>query len=384
MAGTFRRRNCKCPLERQKQPRFRCTCGAKWYYRYDIVDPKTGKRKQKEVGGFRTKEEAEAEAVRIQSELLNGTYIEASKLTVGDYLLDFVENTLKQEVAPNTYEQRLAYVKNHIVPHIGKIKLTEFSPNHIQKFYTELREKYGAGHVQNIGNLLSKAFRQAERWNIIQRNPIPLVKKPSVSRKNAKMKVWTIGQQKQFLDYAMTGPKMYYALFLLGLTSGMRKGELLGLKWSDVDRKQGIVSVKRTIVYSNRSLYLKDMPKTEGSIRTIQVPEQTIKILRQLKISQKENSLDLVFPSPKTNGILYPNSLDKQFLKTVKESGVPRISFHGLRHTFATTLLGSNVNAKVVQEMLGHATIKTTMDTYSHVLPNMQKEAASQLSAVLF
>jgi integrase len=379
MAGSFRKRGCTCPPERK-----RCNCGAKWYYRYDIVEPKTGKRKQKEVGGFRTKEEAEAESIRIQAELQQGTYTEPSKITVEEFMLDFVKNTLKQEVAPNTYEQRLAYVKNHIGPLIGKIKLTDLSPVHIQKFYNKLRESYGSGHVQNIGNLLSKAFTQAIRWNMLNKNPVSLVKKPPTTRKNTTMKVWTVEEQKKFLTHSAGGPIGYYVLFLLALTSGMRKGELLGLKWEDIDTKQGIISIKRTLVFANKTLYLKDKPKTESSIRTIQIPEQTVKALRHLKISQKDNPNKVVFPSPKTNGLLYPNSLDKQFAKTLNEAGVPKINFHGLRHTFATTLLTSNVNPKIVQEMLGHATIKTTMDTYSHVLPNMQKEAAQHLSAMLF
>jgi len=379
MLGSYRRRGCKCPPERK-----RCTCGAKWYYRYDIIDPATGKRKQKEIGGFKTKEEAEEAAKKILAEIQQGTYVEPTKMTVEEFLLDFVENTLKGEVAPNTYEQRLSFVKNHIAPKIGKTKLSDLSPSQIQKFYNELREQYGAGHVQNIGNLLNKALTQAVRWNIISRNPAALVKKPSTSRKNAKMKTWTVEEQKKFLEYAKSESTFYYVMFLLALTSGMRKGELLGLKWDDVDTKRGIVSVKRTVVWAQKNLYLKDIPKTESSIRTIQIPEQTAKTLKKWQLACPANLLNLVFPSPKTNGILYPNSLDKAYQKAIRESGVPYISFHGLRHTFATTLLANNVNPKIVQEMLGHSTIKTTMDTYSHVLPNMQRSAADQLGAVLF
>jgi len=379
MLGSFRQRGCKCPPGRK-----RCTCGAKWYYRYDITDPATGKRKQKEVGGFRTKAEAEEAAKRIQYELQTGTYVEPAKMTVEEFLLDYVKNTLKNEVSPNTYEQRLAYVENHIAPRIGKIKLTDLKPMHIQKFYNELREHFTPGHVQNIGNLLTKALRQAERWDLIKRNPAALVKKPTTSRKNSKMKVWTVEEQKTFLEHVKSESEFYYTLFLLALTSGMRKGEILGLQWNDVDTKQGIVSVKRTAVWAQRNLYLKDMPKTESSIRTIQIPEQTSKALKRWKLACPANPMNLVFPSPKTNGILYPNSLDKAFQKAIRGASVPMISFHGLRHTFATTLLANNVNPKIVQEMLGHATIKTTMDTYSHVLPHMQRSAAEQLGAVLF
>ena len=377
--GSFRQRGCKCPPGRK-----RCTCGAKWYYRYDITDPVTGKRKQKEVGGFRTKAEAEEAAKRIQYELQTGSYVEPTKMTVEEFLLDYVQNTLKNEVAPNTYEHRLSYVKNHIAPRIGKIKLTDLKPTHIQKLYNELHEQFTPGYVQNVGNLLTKALRQAERWDLIKRNPATLVKKPATSRKNAKMKIWTVEEQKKFLEYVESESFFYYTLFLLALTSGMRKGEILGLQWGDVDIKQGIVSVKRTAVWAQRNFYLKDMPKTESSIRTIQVPEKTSKTLKRWQLACPANTLNLVFSSPKTNGILYPNSLDKAFHKMVRNAGVPTITFHGLRHTFATTLLANNVNPKIVQEMLGHATIKTTMDTYSHVLPNMQRSAAEQLGAVLF
>jgi integrase len=380
MAGTFRKRGCKCPPERK-----RCTCGAKWYYRYDITDPKTGRRKQKEVGGFRTKEEAQDAAIRIQAEILNGTYIEPSKLTVGEYLLDYVKNTLKNEVAPNTYEQRLAYVTNHIQPHIGAVLLADLTPQQVQKFYNTLREKHGSGHVQNIGNLLSKAFRQALVWNMISRNPIPLVKKPPTSRKNTKIKVWSAEEQRKFLSHVkQSAPQWCYTMFLLALTSGARKGELIGLKWGDVDLKSGVMSIKRTAVWAGKELYLKDTPKTESSIRTIQLPEKTIQELKKWKMACPANSLNLVFPSPKTNGLLYPNSFDKRFQSLVKSSGVTMISSHGTRHTFATTLLANGINPKVVQEMLGHSSIKTTMDTYAHVLPNMQKDAAAQLASVLF
>lgn len=377
--GSFRRRGCKCPPEQK-----RCTCGAKWYYRYDIIDPATGKRKQKEVGGFRTRQEAEEAAKRIQYELQTGTYVEPSKTTVESFLLEFVDNTLKHEVAPNTYEQRRAFVTNHIAPRIGKIALTSLKPMHVQKLYNDLLEQYGPGHVRNIGNFLTKALNQATQWGLIARNPANLVKKPSTSRRNPNMKVWTVEEQKKFLEYVKQESDFYYMLFLLALTSGMRKGEILGLQWNDVDTRRGFVSVKRTAVWAQRTLYLKDIPKTESSIRTIQIPEQTSKALKRWKLACPANPMNLVFPSPKTNGILYPNSLDKAFQKAIRGASVPMISFHGLRHTFATTLLANNVNPKIVQEMLGHATIKTTMDTYSHVLPHMQRSAAEQLGAVLF
>ena len=377
--GSFRRRGCKCPKSAK-----RCTCGAKWYYRYDIIDPATGKRKQKEVGGFQTLREAEEAAKRIQYELQTGTYMEPTKTTVESYLLEYVDTVLKNEVARNTYEQRRAYVVNHIAPKIGKIPLTSLSPQHVQKLYSELLEQYSPGHVVNVGNLITKALNQAVRWGLIFRNPASLVKKPYKSRKNPNMKVWTVEQQKQFLDCVERDNQFYYTLFLLALTSGAREGEILALMDDCLNLKNDQIVIKRTIVRANRQLYIKDTPKTESSIRTVQIPSKTTQALRRWLIRRPPNSLGLVFPSPKTGGILYPNSLKKAFEKYIEMAGVPQITFHGLRHTFATTLLAQGVNPKIVQEMLGHASIKTTMDTYAHVLPNMHRSAAEQLGAVLF
>ena len=377
--GSFRRRGCKCPKGTK-----RCTCGAKWYYRYDIIDPATGKRKQKEVGGFQTLREAEEAAKRIQYELQTGTYVEPTKTTVESYLLEYVDTVLKNEVARNTYEQRRAYVVNHIAPKIGKIPLTSLSPQHVQKLYSELLEQYSPGHVVNVGNLLTKALNQAVRWGLIFRNPASLVKKPYKSRKNPNMKVWTVDEQKRFLDCVKGDNQFYYTLFLLALTSGMREGELLALMDDCLDLKNDRVVVKRTVVRLSRGLRIGDKPKTVSSIRTIQIPKKTAQALRRWLLMRPPNSFGLVFPSPKTGEILHPNSPHKAFVKYIKMAGVPRINFHGLRHTFATTLLAHGVNPKIVQEMLGHASIKTTMDTYAHVLPIMHKSAAEQLEAVLF
>lgn len=373
----YRKRGCKC--------KGKCNCDATWSFTIDVGrDPVTNKRIQRQEGGFKTKRDAEKAAAEMQTQIEHGDYVKPSNETVGAFMLDFVEQTLKNHVAPNTYEARLGFVNNHIIPRIGHINLLKLTPVDIQRFYNELREEHGAGHVQNIGNLLTKAFKQAYEWGMIQKNVAALVKKPPISRKNTTMKVWTVDQQKAFLDYAKVDNEFYYRLFLLALTTGMRKGEVLGLQWNDIDLKQGIIQVKRTLVIANKTIYLKDNPKTESSIRSISVAENTIKQLREYKLKQLPNELNLVFPSPKTNKLLYPNSLDKHFAKTIKAAGVPVISFHGLRHTFATTLLELGVNAKIVQEMLGHSTIKTTMDTYSHVLPNMQKGASEFLNSALF
>jgi integrase len=359
--------------------------GDKWSFTIDVgQDPTTGKRKQRTVSGFKTKKEAERVCAELVTQVDKGEYIKPHKETVGAFILEFVEQTLKSQVAPNTYEARLSFVHNHIIPKMGHIPLMKVTPMDIQKFYNDLAKTCSVGHINNIANLVTKSFRQAHEWGMIPKNVAALVKKPTMQRKNTSLKVWTVEQQKQFLDYTKSISPYYYCMFLLSLTSGMRIGEVLALCWNDVDLKSNMISVRRTMVFANKQIYIKDSPKTEGSVRSITIAENTIKVLRQYKIKQAPNELNLIFPSPKTNHIMYHNSVSKGFNRMITGAGVPKITLHGLRHTFATTLLELDVNAKVVQEMLGHSTIKTTMDTYSHVLPNMQKSAAEHINAALF
>jgi integrase len=358
-----------------------------WLFKVDIGrDPVTGKRRQITRRGFSTKKEAQAACAEIINENEKGTYVNPSKVTVGQFILDYLENTYKGEVRRNTYEARMGFARKHIIPKLGHIPLGKLTPMDIQTFYNDLRETYTNGHIQNIGNLLTKAFRQAEEWGFIKKNVAALVKKPPKPRKKTNLDVWSIEEQKRFLQYAKEAkPNYYYYIYLLALTSGMREGEILGLLWSDIDFKNQSIYVQRTLVYANRQLTIQDIPKTDSSIRHIKLPDKTIKELKEYKLKAKPNELNLVFPSPKTGKLLYPNSLDKNLRLDIEAcGGVKKIPFHNLRHTFATTLLELGESLKVVQELLGHASIKTTADTYAHVTINMQEKAADRLNSAIF
>lgn len=357
-----------------------------WLFKVDVgTDPITGKRRQITRRGFATKKAAQAACAEVVNEHEKGTFVNATKDKVKEFILDYLDNTYRHQVSLRTYECKMSLATKHIIPRLGHLPLAKVTPMDIQSFYNELRKTYSAGYVQNIGVLLGLVFKQAEQWGLIKKNVVPLVKKPSTPRKKSNLNVWTIEQQKAFLSHAKAHKgDYYYYIYLVALATGMRQGEILGLLWSDVDFKEKSIHVRRTAIYHGKKLEIKDSPKTDSSVRAIRIPDEVVKELREYKLMCKPNDLNLVFPSPKTGKILYSNSLDKNFRLDVAAAGLPPLPFHNLRHTFATTLLELEESLKVVQEILGHATIKTTADTYAHVTTNMQEKAADRINSAVF
>ncbi|AXF39523.1 tyrosine-type recombinase/integrase [Paenibacillus larvae] len=352
--------------------------GEKWSFTLDIgKDVKTGKRKQKTVSGFKTKKEAEKACALLIAEIEKGNLAAVTnKITVEEFMLNFLDSTVKQSVATNTYTAQVAFPKNHILPHIGHIELNKLTPMDIQKLYVSLTKKgFSNGHIQNIGNLVTKTIRTATEWGYMSKDVAGLVKKPSY--KKTKMTVWTLEESQRFLE--ATKNCRYHVIYLLALTTGMRKGEILGLQWDHVDFKNKNICVQQTIVYAGNKLYLK-RPKTAAAYRTISLPDFVVNYLRQYKLKQSQNSSNLVVTGSK-HDLLYPSVLDKHLKHDFTLCDVPKIRFHDFRHTHATILLQMGENPKVVQERLGHANINVTLGTYSHVLPNMQKAVAEKLNS---
>lgn len=355
-----------------------------WLFKVDVGNDPTGKRRQITRRGFTTKKAAQAACAEIIAENEKGGVVTESKDKVKDFILDFLENTYRHQVSLRTYECKMAMTRTHIIPRLGHLPLAKVTPMDIQSFYNELRKTRKPGTIQNIGVFLGIVFKQAEQWGLIKKNIIPLVKKPS-ARKKSNLNVWTIEQQKSFLSHAKARKgDYYYYIYLVALATGMRQGEILGLLWSDIDFKEKSINVQRTAIYHGKKLEVKNSPKTESSVRTIRIPDAVVSELKEYKLKSMPNDLNLVFPSPKTGKVLYASSLERNFGWDTDAAGLPRIPFHNLRHTFATTLLELEENLKVVQDILGHATIKTTADTYAHVTTNMQEKAADRINAAVF
>ncbi|SDY56923.1 site-specific integrase [Thermoactinomyces sp. DSM 45892] len=367
--------------------------GSKWCYVIDVGrDPQTGKRKQKWSKGFPTKREAERELNKTINEIENGTFVESNKMTLGEYLEIWLQDYAKNAVKPTTLESYSYLIKTHIVPFLGPLSLDKLQAIHVQRFYNKMLEEgrikseggLSSGTVRRLHGLLNTALNQAVKWRLVNLNVVTLVESPKHRKKE--ISPLNLEEVKRFLFYAKND--RYYITFLLAITTGLRRGEILGLRWKDVDMNTCTASIRKNLVLVSHTPVLQE-PKTRRSVRSVTLPPiviQALKNHKQVQDQEKTNELyqcyDLItatcFGSP-----LNPLHLRKRFKKILTKANLPDIRFHDLRHTHATLMLQQGEHPKVVSERLGHSNINITLDTYSHVLPNMQQEAVERFEKML-
>jgi integrase len=324
-----------------------------------------------------------------QGIVLTGT----ARQTVAQFLEDWLENSQKLSVRPRTYERYSQIVRLHIIPVLGRHKLQTLSAQHVQAFYTQkVNEGLAASTVGVFHNVLHKAMDTAVKWNLIPRNICDLVSPPHAA--TFEIKPLTIEQSHQLLA-AAHGHRLE-ALFVLALATGMRRGELLGLKWQDINFSTGTLQIRRILTRVPSMMpgkgYVEAEPKTQKSRRSVVVASFALEALKlhrlhQLEAKVKAGALwqehDYVFCTSLGTHLNPNKDALEELKKLLKKAGLPDIRFHDLRHSAATLLLGEGVHPKVVQELLGHSDISMTMDVYSHVLPSMQQDAISRLNTVL-
>lgn len=365
---------------------------------YDIVfdlgrDPVTGKRKQKKVRGFRTKKEAEAKLAELVAQVERGTYLEPSKLTVAEYLRWWLEQT-KSKLAPSTHRCYTVAVEQHIIPHLGSIPLAKLQPIHVQEYYErDLKEgrkdnkkskprSLSPTTVNMHHRILHRAFGQAVKLRLIPYNPCDAVDPPRPEKKQPL--VVPVAKVLALLEAIRDTP--YHTPAMLALTCGLRMGEALGLRWQDVDFRKGTLHVRQILYQRNVGQPHFKAPKTAGSSRAVVMPQETAAALkahrkRQLewKLAAGELWQDTGLVCTMQDGSpINPPTLGTWFRMQAQKHSLD-ISFHDLRHLHATYLLELGVHPKVVAERLGHSTVKLTLDTYSHVAPTVQREAAEKL-----
>ncbi len=354
-------------------------------------DPATGKRRQlwRSVKG--TKQDAERERTRLLRERDTGIDIDPARLTVADYLQRWLRDYAARKVAPSTLTRYREMVTHHLTPRLGSLRLTDLRPAHIQAAYAKFTGREGqplsprtVGHVHA---LLRESLRWAVHWQLIARNPSDAVAPPRPQRQE--MRVLDQEDAQGLLDAARDTP--HYTLLYLALATGARLGELLALRWQDVDLDAGMMQIVRTQRFFSRQGIVSGQPKTPRSRRPIALSAETVRILAEHRRRQLEQRLTVgpayqnegrVFADA-TGGALYDSTVRRAFYGIVERAGLAHLRLHDLRHTAATLMLRSGVNAKVVSERLGHAKVGFTLDTYSHVLPDMQREAAAVMDRVL-
>lgn len=359
--------------------------GSGYRYKIELDKGPDGKRKTISKGGFKKQKEAKNALAEKMTEINKGNYIEDTGLTVKKYLEHWV-NVHKSNIAPSTFKRYKEFC-NTINNYIGNVELLKLNPITIQNFYSELLSTdLSKSTVLKIHRCFNLALKQAVGWGMLNNNPCSNVKAPRPDV--VEMSVWDEDTAKKFLMSCKD--EMIFIPIALALGTGMREGEICALKWDSVDLRNGEVFVKRTLQKIDGKLTLKE-PKTKGSVRKISIAKDLVEILKQYKIKQKTaimenrkkyNDENFVCAWEDDGRPYDPLYIAKKFPKVLADYDVPKIRFHDLRHTHATILLLHEVPAKVVSERLGHSNISITLDTYSHVLPNMQKAAAEKLNGL--
>lgn len=335
----------------------------------------------------KTRQEVARKLAQVIRDRDNGLPIVAERQTVAEYAKSWLES-MEPTIGPSSLQRYDECLRLHIVPRIGTIALARLMPQHIQAAYAAaLKRGLSSTYVHMIHGVVHHMLGDAMRLGLVQRNVSELVEVPRI--RHYEMQVYTPQQARAFLDAARD--HRLEALFVLALTTGMRQGELFALQWHNVDTEQGIVQVRATLKRIDSKLVIAET-KTKKSRRRIALTPLACEALRRHRARQLEERLvlgqawqdrDLVFPN--TIGNLYSlGSFERRvFWRIIDKAGLPRIRFHDLRHTAATLLLLQGVHVKVVSEMLGHSSITITLDRYSHVLPDMQRDAAMAMQRVL-
>jgi len=351
-------------------------------------DPVTGKRKQR-AESFATMREAEKARAKWLTEIDNGTAVDTTKITTGEYLTHWLTTAAKHAVRETSYLAYETTIRVHLIPGIGSVPLQRLTPAIVQAFYADaLATGHSPAVVYKCHLRLSQALKQAVKWQLVIRNVCNAVDAPRVTHKQSK--TWTVQEARTFL--AGAEHDTYHPYWLLALTTGMRRGELLGLRWQDVDFERHRVHVRQTVTVGAKGVPIFQEPKTAKARRAIPVPptvtaalraHRTRQLARRLTVGAAWRDYDLVF-CVADGGPVNPGNVLRNMRAIAKRASVPPLNIHSMRHTHATLLLADGQNAKVVQERLGHANIALTLTVYGHVIPGMQEAASDAIGAALF
>jgi len=356
-------------------------------------DPATGKRKR-QTKVFKRKKDADKWLINKVNSIQNGSYVNPSQITLGDFILNrWLENHKKPKVTITTYDRYKSLINAHIIPALGEIPIQELQPFHIEHYFSQKRKK-GIRNKKGLSEnslkrhyvLLNNALKRAVKLKLIKYNPMQAIESPKPEKYEAP--VMKENEYNKLLESLKEDTFMYTFVMTL-ISTGMRRSEILGLEWNDIDLKQGTIFIRKRLITITGGIKHEHKTKNESSKRLIKIPKALIPIIKSYKIKQKENKLffgtdyykekDYVFCKP--DGYPYnPQTLNVKFNIVLRKINLPqKFTLHTLRHTFATINLRNGVPAKVVQEMLGHSTITTTLDLYTHVDLDMQEEAAEKL-----
>ncbi|SFR15428.1 tyrosine-type recombinase/integrase [Desulfoscipio geothermicus] len=363
-------------------------------------DPATGKRKRLYQAFKGTKKEAEKEMARLITEIEKGTYIDPSDMTFGQFATMWLDDYGKLKLAPTTYRRYKQIIDLRVVPWLGQIQLDKLKPIHLQQFYKKIIEggrldgregQLSAGSIIYHQRVIHRILEAAYKQELIHRNVADLVELPLPEDDDEKEQVAILNSDQIKELEASLNSGQYYTLVFVGIRTGLRRGELLGLQWRDIDFDKGKLSVRRSLSYTKEKGIFTKLPKNKKSRRTIDISPEVINVLRKHRTKQKEKFLSKGIIQSENHYIfcqndgqpLHPDTISSWFPKYLEDIGLPKLKFHCLRHTHASLLLSTGVDIKYISDRLGHSSIRITYDIYSHLIPEKEKEAVNKLEELL-
>ncbi|MCP1148540.1 MULTISPECIES: site-specific integrase [Bacillus] len=361
--------------------------GKSWEYRIIFTDLK-GKRKEKSKGGFRTKKEAQIEAAEIEKQIYLGNHeiIQSKEILLKDWLYEW-PNIYGSQCQPSTLKNRKLYIEKNIIPHLGQNKLGQLKRIDYQRYINNLLNKYAKSTVQTIHSIFCSAINKAVELEMLTHNKYSNISIKKDSNVNDdKINYLTKDEVSIFINAAKKSRFHHYIIALILLRTGIRKGELIALKWDDIDFNQKTIRINKS-----RSEHGVKLPKTKSSIRTIAIDDTLITELKKYRTWQKKNKIKYGIAYQEPNFLIAsPNGKDigtfginKAIDSILSKTNLHHITPHGLRHTHAIMLLESGVDIKTVSDRLGHATINMTADVYLHVTKKHETESVLRFEKYL-
>jgi integrase len=354
-------------------------------YKATIDVPSQDGSRNRKSRTFDTKSEADDWLVKMNHMLNEEVYNEPSTMKLGEFL-DVWCKRVKNGINQRTVEKR-EWAIGHIEDELGSFPIKDVTPFHVQSFYETKLLHLSSSTVHELAKILNMALKHAVKQKLLEENPCEPIDPPQPD--HPEMSCLNEEQCQKLLEH-IDGDWPYDHVYYLAIKTGMRMSEMIGLKWDEVYLEENKLRVRRQLKQSESYEFLWDSPKTESSNRTIRLSDRTVARLKRHRSEYRERQTqseewgddDLVFTRPSGKHLIHGTVRDK-LKKALRRSDCPVVRFQDLRHTCATLLLGSGVNPKVVQERLGHSRVSTTMDKYSHVLPDMQKKAVTKMDKLL-
>lgn len=358
--------------------------GERFLVTVELGTDECGVRRRKYLT-FATEEEALREEAVLRAEVLTGAYIEPSVETIADFLTEWLPHASRSRRQRTRDAYRIT-VERHLVPALGRLKLSDLRPLHVERFITAQHDKgLAAATVAKHYWTLHKALDRAVAWGKLARNPADQVEKPGLQESS--VRTFDVGEQARILGRA--AGTWQYGPIVLALATGMRRGEIVALRWRDVDLAGSVLAVRGSLEESSAGVEL-GATKTDAAVRRVRIPESVASLLADHR--EKQRQLYAAVSSYRDQGLVFcaedgrpkrPSTVTAGFARLCRSLSIEDAHFHCLRHTFATEMLGAGVPVKVVSEMLGHASPATTLRIYAHVLADMQHDAALKAGVML-